>query len=462
MTEETAEEETAEASEMMEELGAEEVDKEEEVEPVYTGTRISLDFKDADIESILRLIAEVSNLNIIAGDDVEGTVTVRLTDIPWDQALDVILLSNNLGKTIDGNILRVAPLDRLERERQAAIAAQEAATKLEPLRKGLIPVSYADVDELKSVITNSKILSPRGSLETDPRTNTLIVIDIEKNIEEVKSMVYELDTPTPQVLIEAKVVQINPTYTKELGVSWEGGYATTSGSDALVGVGGSGGVDIDLGEGTVNTSGTIVDLAPAVGPGVGGAISWGYLESGFGIFQKIAALEQENKAEIISSPRIMTLDNEEALIEQGTDIPYPKLSEEGTTETEFKKATLSLKVTPHITADKSIMMEIDVQKDQASAARFALDTPGIDSRSATTKVLVRNGNTVVIGGVYEETTTDIHNSVPYLGRMPLINFFFKSTTTTRNKTELIIFITPTIVTVPQKKMEMEIASSPLT
>ena len=165
--------------------------------------------------------------------------------------------------------------------------------------------------------------------------------------------------------------------------------------------------------------------------------------------------------EIISSPRIMTLDNEAALIEQGTDIPYPKLSEEGTTETEFKQATLSLKVTPHITADESIMMEIDVKKDQASAARFALDTPGIDSRSATTKVLVRNGHTVVIGGIYEETTTDIHNSVPYLGRMPLINFFFKSTTTIRNKTELIIFITPTIVTIPKKKLEMEIASGPL-
>jgi len=445
----------------MEELGVEEAVEEEEEGPLYTGARISLDFKDADIASILRLIAEVSNLNIVAGDDVKGTVTIRVTDVPWDQALDVILLSNNLGKTLEGNILRVAPIDRLNRERQAVIAAQEAATQLEPLKKGLIPVSYADVEQLKGLITNSKVLSRRGSIETDARTNTMIVIDIEKNIEEVKSMIDQLDTPTPQVLIEAKILQINPTYTKELGISWESGYATTSGDDALVGIGGAGGVDIDLGEGTVNTKGSIVDLAPAVGPGVGGAISWGYLSPGFGIFQRIAALEQENKVEIISSPRIMTLDNEAALIEQGTDIPYPKLSEEGTTETEFKQATLSLKVTPHITADESIMMEIDVKKDQASAARFALDTPGIDSRSATTKVLVRNGHTVVIGGIYEETTTDIHNSVPYLGRMPLISFFFKSTTTIRNKTELIIFITPTIVTIPKKKLEMEIASGPL-
>ncbi|MBN2467827.1 MAG: type IV pilus secretin PilQ [Deltaproteobacteria bacterium] len=412
--------------------------------PRYTGEKISLDFKDADIRNILRLIAEVSNLNVVAGDDVQGTVTIRLTDVPWDQALDVILLSNNLGKTLEGNILRVVPMERLSRERAAEIAEQETAVKLEPLKKGLIPVSYADVDELKNVIQNAKVLSSRGNLETDQRTNTIIVIDIAENIREAERIINQLDTPTPQVLIEAKVVQINPTYTKELGVTWESGY-TTKRNDALIGIGGNQGVDIDLDAGSVTTKGTIVDLAPAVGAGSGGAISFGFLNPNFGLFQKIAALEKDEKLEIISSPRIMTLDNQEALIEQGVDLPYLKLSEEGVTSTEFKKATLALKVTPHVTAANSIQMEIEVKKDQKSAQTGASGEPGIDTRRAETNVLVPNGDTVVIGGIYEEISTDIHNSVPFFGRLPIISFMFKNTSTKKEKTELIVFITPTIV-----------------
>jgi type IV pilus assembly protein PilQ len=332
---------------------------------------------------------------------------------------------------------------------------------VEPLRKALIPVSYADVDELKNVIANSEVLSPRGSIEIDVRTNTMIVIDIEENIREVRRVIDQLDTPTPQVLIEAKIVQIAPSYTKELGISWDSGYATTSGSDGLVGVGGAGGVDIDLGEGTVNSTGSIVDLAPTVGPGTGGAISWGYLSPTFGIFQKIAALEKEEKAEIVSSPRIMTLDNEEATIEQGADIPYLKSSEEGVPSVEYKKVTLSLKVKPHVTIDGSVAMEIFVKKEQVSAQTGSGGEPGIDTRRAENKVMVRNGHTVVIGGVYEENITDSHNSVPFLGRVPLLGFFFKSTTTRRDKVELLVFITPRIVTLPKKAPETEIASGPL-
>jgi len=412
----------------------------------YTGEHISLDFKDADIKNILRLIAEVSDLNIVAGDDVQGMVTIRLTDVPWDQALDVVLLSNNLGKTREGNILRIAPVEKLNKEREAAIATRETINQLEPLKKALIPVSYANISDLKDVIINSRIISSRGSIETDNRTNTMIVIDIEKNIREIEHIVAQLDSPTPQVLIEAKVVQINPTYTKELGVTWEGGY-TTSRNDALIGIGGSEGVDIDLGQGSVTTKGNIVDLAPAVGPGVGGAISFGFLNPNFGIFQRIAALEKEEKLEIISSPRIMTLDNQEAHIEQGVDLPYLKLSEEGVTSTEFKKATLSLRVTPHVTADKSIIMKIEVKKDQKSAQTGAGDEPGIDTRRATTQVMIRNGNTIVIGGIYEEITQDVDNRVPFFGRIPILGFFFKSTKKSSEKTELIIFITPTIITI---------------
>jgi type IV pilus assembly protein PilQ len=422
-----------------------EVSGEGEGMPRYTGARLSLDFKDADIRNILRLIADVSDLNIVAGEDVQGTVTIKLNDVPWDQALDVILLSNNLGKTVEGNILRIVPLDRLNKERAAALADREAVDKLEPLRKGLIPVSYAEAKSLKDVILNAKALSSRGSVEIDKRTNTLIIIDLERNIQEIRSIVDQLDSPTPQVLIEAKVVQINPTFTRDLGITWESAYSTPI-KDGLFGVGGQGGVDIDLNQGTVTAKGPQIDLAPAVGPGTGGAMSFGFLNPSFGINAKLAALEKEEKVEILSSPRIMTIDNQEATIEQGVDLPYLQLNEQGVTSTEFKKATLSLKVLPHITADGSVRMEIEVKKDQKSAQTGAGGEPGIDTRRAESKILVRNGYTVVIGGIYEEIVTDAYNSVPYLGRIPLLGFFFKENSKKREKTELIVFITPTIVT----------------
>ncbi|HOC38315.1 MAG TPA: type IV pilus secretin PilQ [Thermodesulfobacteriota bacterium] len=424
----------------------------EEDPPRYVGERISLDFKDADINNILRLIAEVSDLNVVAGDDVKGTVTIKLTDVPWDQALEVILLSNGLGMDLQGNILRVAPLDKLNREKEKVLESKKKAEKLEPLKKGLVPVSYANVADLKKVVTSSKLLSPRGSIQFDKRTNTMVVIDIEKNIREINRLINELDTPTPQVLIEARIIQINPTYTKELGVSWDAAYTTTS-DNSIIGVGGNEGVEIDGETGTVTANGSIVDLAPAVGPGAGGAISFGFLNNNFALFAKIAALEKDEKLEIISSPRIMTLDNQEAIIEQGVDLPYLKLSEEGVTSTEFKKATLALTVTPHITSDESVQMEVEVKKDQRSAQTGAGDEPGIDTRRAETNVLVRSGNTVVIGGIYEETKADSHNSVPFFGRLPLLGFLFKGTSEKRAKTELVVFITPTIVTIEKAPLE---------
>ncbi len=430
---------------------------EDKEQPRYTGTRLSLDFKDADINNILRLIAEVSNLNIVAGDDVKGTVTIKLTDVPWDQALDIILLSNNLGKTLDGNILRIAPIDKLEKQRKDALVAKESQAKLEPLKKALIPISYAQANQLKPVIQNSKVLSPRGSIEVDQRTNTLIVMDIERNIGEVRTIVENLDTPIPQVLIEAKIIQINPTYTKELGVSWGGDLNTTASGGAI----GAGGDVSGSGSTGVTTSQSILDLVPATGPGVGAQLAWGFFRKNFNVFNKIAALEKDEKLEVISSPRVMTLDNQEALVEQGTEVPYLKIDTQagaaaGTNlaTTEFKKVTLSLKVVPHVTPDGSVMMDIEAKKDQVSAQLGAGNQPGIDTRKAITKVLVRSGDTVVIGGIYEDTNRDVRNSVPFFGRIPILNFIFKGTTKKREKTEMIIFITPTIITIPKKTPQM--------
>ena len=429
----------------------------QEGQPRYTGTRISLDFKDADINNVLRLIAEVSNLNIVAGEDVKGTVTIKLNDVPWDQALDTILLSNNLGKALDGNILRIAPIDKLEKQRKEALAAKESQAKLEPLKKALIPISYAQASQLKPVIQNSKVLSPRGSIEVDQRTNTLIVIDIEKNIEEARAIVDNLDTPIPQVLIEAKIIQINPTYTNELGVTWSGDFNTTAGG-GNIGVGGN----ITNPNGTVVNTGPVLDLSPTdIGPGVGASMALGYFRKNFDIFNKIAAMEKDEKLEVISSPRVMTLDNQEALVEQGAEIPYLNLSTSATAgpataTTEFKKVTLSLKVVPHVTPDGSVMMDIEAKKDQVSALTGAQGQPGIDTRKAITKVLIRSGDTVVIGGIYEDTNKDVRNSVPFFGRIPILNFIFRGTSKSRQKTEMIIFITPTIITIPKKSPTMVI------
>ena len=428
--------------------------------PVYTGTRISLDFKDADVRNILRLIADISDLNIVAGPDVQGSVTIKLQDVPWDQALDVILLSNGLGKTMDGNILRIAPIAQLEKERASAIAAQEDQIKLEPLRKGLIPVSYATAGEMQSVLKNAKVLSKRGTIEVDKRTNTLIVIDVEKNIEEVKEIVDNLDTPTPQVLIEAKIIQINPSYIKELGVRWHLLYGKfTDGS--TFGIGGAHGIeDINTASPDVVSDSPQVDLLPAIGPGTGGGMSFGYAKAAHELYATLGALEKDEKLEIISSPRILTLDNEEAIIEQGTEIPYLEYAQDISQATiAFKKATLSLTVTPHVTADGSVAMEIEAKKDQVSAITDLSGGTGIDTRKAETTVLVRSGDTVVLGGIYEENNRDVYNNVPFFGRLPLLGYFFRNTSTRREKTELIIFITPTIVKIPKKEQKVVITSS---
>jgi type IV pilus assembly protein PilQ len=250
--------------------------------------------------------------------------------------------------------------------------------------------------------------------------------------------------PIPQVLIEAKIIQINPTYTKELGVSWGGDITTTAGGGTIAG---AGNITKAAEDETATLTDAIVDLAPTtVGAGVGGSLAWGFFRDNFNVFNKIAALEKDEKLEIISSPRVMTLDNQEALVEQGTEVPYLKTDTQTSNvstlaTTEFKKVTLSLKVVPHVTPDGSVMMDIEAKKDQVSAQLGAANQPGVDTRKAITKVLVRSGDTVVIGGIYEDTNRDVRNSVPFFGRIPVLNFIFKGTTKKREKTEMIIFIT---------------------
>ncbi|MGQ9509568.1 MAG: type IV pilus secretin PilQ [Thermodesulfobacteriota bacterium] len=409
-------------------------------EKIYTGRKISLDFKDADIKNILRLIAEVSNFNIITSDDVSGKITMRLVDVPWDQALDVILQSRNLGMVQVGNVIRIAPQETLNRENQARLEAKRAKEKLEDLITELIPVNYATA---KDIIPQVKgILSERGDVKVDERTNTLIVKDIPKNIAPIKDLVKALDTKTPQILIEARIVEANLTFQRELGVKW--GFQLGGGKAAA----GGGLEGTTLGE----TTREVVDL-PAVartGAGTGTATS-GIIEFLFsrGTIQQldfaISAHENKGDVKIISSPKIATLNNREAYIEQGLRIPYIKYTAEGTATVDFIEANLKLTVTPHVTNDGHIKLSIKVKKDAPDTSIIVLGTPSIDKKEAVSEVLIRDNGVVAIAGVYSISKSAGKEGIPLFNKIPLLGWLFKREAKEDSRKDLLIFISPKII-----------------
>ena len=326
-------------------------------ESKYTGRKLSLDFKDADVKNILRLIAEVSNLNIIAGDEVTGKITMRLVDVPWDQALDVILQARSLGMIRAGNVIRVAPIDKLKKEVEEELVAKRSKEKLEDLMTELIPVNYATAKELVSQVKS--VLSDRGDVKIDDRTNILIVKDIPKNIVGVKNLVKSLDTKTPQVMIEARIIEANLTFQNELGVSW--GFLASTGTDkSKTGTVGGGILGTTLG--TVTNK--VVDLPAQPKTGTAGILEF-LFTSKYGLKEldiAISAHENQGNVKIISSPKIATLDNKEASIEQGLRIPYIKYTAEGTAAVDFIEANLKLTVTPHVTNDGNIKLNIRGQE----------------------------------------------------------------------------------------------------
>ncbi|MFH1624997.1 MAG: type IV pilus secretin PilQ, partial [Pseudomonadota bacterium] len=393
----------------------------------YTGRRISLDFKDADIKNLFRLIAEVSNLNIIAGDDVKGKVTIRMVNVPWDQALDVILATNNLGKVRVGNVVRIAPSEKLRAEEKTLIASKKETEEVEPLVTEIIPINYATAKDVLAQIEGK--LSKRGKSSADERTNSIVITDVAGVREDVKKIIGELDSATPQVLIEARIVQSNPTFTRELGIQWGGTLTKPRGLDTYTIAGEAG-------------SNYAINLPASL---IHGGLGFAFAKSSATLDIKLTAMEKDEKVKIISRPKIVTLDNTQAMVEQGVDLPYPTLSSEGTISTEFKKATLKLEVTPHITPDGSIRMKVLVKKDQKSAQTGYGGEPGIDTRSAQTEVLVKNGETTVIGGIYERTQTYVTSGVPFLSKIPILGWLFKNKYKKDEITELLIFLTPTII-----------------
>lgn len=409
-------------------------------EKIYAGRKLSLDFKDADIKNILRLIAEVSNLNIITGDDVTGKITMRLVDVPWDQALDVILQARSLGMSRVGNVVRVAPLDSLKKEIQAELEAKRVRERLEDLVTELIPVNYATAKEIVPQVKS--ILSDRGDVKVDERTNILIVKEVPRNISGVKNLVKSLDTRTPQVLIEARIIEANLTFQEELGVSWGFKASTGTGQNKTFTVGGG-----TSGSLLGTTTNKIVDLPAAVKSGTAGILDF-LFTSNFGLKEldiAISAHEAKGDIRIISSPKIATLDNKEASVEQGLRIPYKKITTEGTVSVDFIEANLKLIVTPHVTNDGNIDMKIRAKKDAPDFSVVVESTPSIDKKEAVTEVLVKDGGVVVIAGIYTIQKSEATEGIPLFGKIPLLGWLFKRQAKEDLRKDLLIFISPRIV-----------------
>ena len=412
-------------------------------EKIYMGRKLSLDFKDADIKNILRLIAEVSNLNIIAGDDVAGKITMRLVEVPWDQALEIILQSKSLGMTRVGNVVRIAPLETLKREIQSELQARKAKESLEDLVLELIPVNYSTGKEILPQVKS--ILSERGDVKVDERTNTLIIKDISRSIPAVRNLVKSLDTKTPLVLIEARIIEASTNFQRELGVRW--GITADVGSHGRVG---GGTPATTLGTATRN----VVSL-PAVARGGLGALGAGapgiiefLLTSVSGLESldvAISAHQNQGEVKIISSPKIATLDNKEASVEQGLRIPYLKLTTEGTVTTDFIDANLKLTVTPHVTNDGNIKLNIKAKKDAPDYAVTVEGVPRIDKKEAITEVLVKDNGVVAIAGVYSIEKSNQAEGVPLFNKIPLLGWLFKRENKEDSRRDLLIFISPKII-----------------
>jgi type IV pilus assembly protein PilQ len=426
----------------------------------FTGEKLSLNFQNVEVRAVLNVIADFTDLNIITSDTVTGNITLRLKEVPWDQALDIILKTRGLDMRKNGNVIWIAPRDELATREKLALEAQAQINDLEQTRTESFQLNYqkaADVQKLLSDPTQ-RMLSKRGSAVVDARTNTLFVQDVPSRLEEVRKLIAKIDVPVRQVMIEARIVEANDTFSRNLGVRL--GYHDI-GTPVGHGVYGSNNTRFDVGGGladtgfhtgqTTTTPDFLADATSVNLPASGlngfnpGAFSFILFNSAMTQFLnlEINALEADGKGKIISSPRVLTADQVEALIEQGTEIPYQQATSSGATSVTFQKANLSLKVKPQITPDGNIIMTLDVAKDSPGTT-----TPSgtqINTKHVKTEVLVENGGTVVIGGIYEQTSQTDVTQVPVLGDLPVVGFLFKNRQTSTSKTELLVFITPKIV-----------------
>ena len=409
--------------------------------PKYTGEKITLDFQQADLINVLRLIAEVSGLNIITAEGVGGKLSMRMVDVPWDQALEIILKTKGLGQVREGNVVRIAPMAVLEGERIAALKAKEAKVKAEDLSLEIIPISYSKAEDLLDQLDS--FLSPRGSISIDARTNSLIVKDIEENIVKIRDLVSTLDIPTPQVRIEARIVIVDEGYVKNLGIQWGGEYVAGDGTRIFG----------ESGTSATTFSNALVNMPASNANSVLG-ISFGSVDDFTNLDLRLSALEQSNKGKIISSPSLLVIQNETANIEVNNPFPENRTSTEvteggstTTTEVTFPDIWTKLKITPQVTSNDDIFMEVFVEKDsKGQQAIFDNNIfTGVNSHKLETKIILNNNGTAVIGGVYTENETEGSTSVPFVSKIPVLGWLFKNKNTENTRDELLIFINASIV-----------------
>jgi len=394
---------------------------------VYHGRRVTLEFSDADIRKIFQLIAEVSNLNFLVSDDVTGTITIKLVNVPWDQALDVILDAKGLGMQREGNIVQIKPKNKIVTQEEEESIAKKSRERAMELRTAVFEANYASVSDL--MVQFGALRTERGTITKDERTSKIIVKDIPPAIEEMRNLLKVLDTPERQVMIEARIVEASTDFTRDLGVKWTFGYKDASASTA--------------GINSMETSfgGIVSSVLPTLTTGgLANAISFGKLTSNIQVDMRLSAAATIGQIKIISTPKVVTLNNKPAKISQGQSIPYQTTSAEGT-KTEFVEAALTLEVTPHITPEGAVSMKIKASNNSAGTG----SPPAINKKEATTELVVSNGETTVIGGIYVDSDTETNTGVPFLSDIPLLGWMFKSNSKTKVKTELLIFITPKLV-----------------
>ena len=434
----------------------------------YEGQRLTLNFQDIETRAVLQLLAETSGRNIVVSDTVQGNVTLRLRNVPWDQALDIVMTTKGLAMRQNGNVIIVAPAEEIAARETADLEAQAAIQDLEPMYSEFLQVNYAKASDLANLIgaqagDGNAMLSDRGSIAVDDRTNTLLVQDTADKLENIRRMVRTLDVPIKQVLIESRIVVVNDNFSRDLGVrlGFTAYDENSSGDGAIVTSGTGTGTDTMVNS-IIDNLGTTGQVTPVEVPTLGdrynvnvpiseaaGRFSLAVLERDYLVDLELTALEAEGRGEIVSTPRVITANQKEARIEQGVEIPYQQSASSGATTVQFKKAVLSLEVTPQITPDNNIIMDLRVHKDNVgdviSTGGLGGTVPSIDTRAVETQVLVEDGQTVVLGGIYETERRETVNKVPFLGDIPAVGVLFRSKQVKNDKSELLIFVTPRIL-----------------
>ena len=434
--------------------------------PVYSGERISMTFQDVEVRALLQILADTSGQNIVMNDSVTGNMTIRLQNVPWDQALDIVLKTKGLDKRKQDNVIIVGPAAELANREKQELAARKDIQELAPLRSEFVQVNYAKAQDMAALIKSQggSLLSPRGAVSVDERTNTLLLQDTADKLADIRRLVATLDIPVRQVLIEARIVIVNDDFSRDLGVrAGYTGISSNGPNGALVTSGSNTAVDTSLSSILTNlqNTGNVGPVAVPTGAAAtdrynvnlpvtspAGRLAFALLGSDYIVDLELSAAQAEGRGEIKSSPHVITANQKEASIEQGVEIPYQQAASSGATTVDFKKAVLSLKVTPQITPDNRIILDLNVKKDSVGSVIVTsggVGVPSIDTREISTQVLVNDGQTVVLGGILETEERNTETKVPLLGDVPVLGHLFKQTRKLNNKDELLIFVTPKIL-----------------